>query len=212
MTATTRPSPVAHGPADVEQDSPAPRRGRPRDERVSQAIAAATLRQLREVGFARLSMESIAAEAGVARATLYRRYQDRADLVTAVIADQAETAPVGPGKDPRRDLVKFLAEFDRRFAESCLEVIGGLLGNREEPGALALHRHRVVAPRMAHARRLLVQAVEAGLVDPGADLDLGLEMLVGAVFTRRVVGIASRPGWAERAVDTVLAGMAPPGA
>jgi len=69
-------------------DSPhtdrAPRpRGRPRDERATQAITEAALRQLAELGYARLSIESIASEVGVARATVYRRFKDKADLVTA---------------------------------------------------------------------------------------------------------------------------------
>lgn len=47
----------------------------------------AALRQLAEVGYARVSMESIASEAGVARTTVYRRFKDKADLITTAIAD-----------------------------------------------------------------------------------------------------------------------------
>ncbi len=184
--------------------------GRPRDERVSKAIAAAALRQLESVGFARLSMESVAAEAGVARATLYRRYQDRADLVTAVIAERVAESVPAPTTDPRRDLVAYLTTFDRQFAESCLEVVGGLLGDRERTGAVELHRRRVVAPRMAAARALLEQAAQTGDLRSDPDgLDLALEMLLGAVFARRIAGIPACPGWAERAVDAVWGLLAP---
>ncbi len=185
--------------------------GRPRDERATAAIAEAALRQLQEVGYAGISMESVACEAGVARATVYRRFRDKADLVTAAIATNSSThLTPDPSDDPRADLVAYLEEFDQRFAESCLEVVGSLIGAREEPGALDLHRQRVVAPRMGHARSLLERARALGLLRRDADIDLALQMLAGSVFARRVAGTASVPGWAERAVDMVLVGMGPP--
>lgn len=185
--------------------------GRPRDERASRAINEAALRQLAEVGYANVTMESVAAEAGVARATVYRRYHDKADLVTAAIAAGAgdQNARGSTKKDPRQDLVRLLVAFDRRFAEPCLEVVGGLLGAREEPHAMDLHRQRVVGPRLAEARGLLERAQQAGQLDPGADLDLAMQMLIGVVFTRRVSGIASERGWAERAVAAIWRGMGP---
>ena len=182
--------------------------GRPRDEQASSAITEAALRQLNEVGYAGVSMESVAKEAGVARATIYRRYHDKADLITAAVAGNDSTHLTrGPSADPRGDLVFYLAEFDDRFAESCLEVVGTLIGAREDPAALALHRQRVVTPRMAYLRSLLVTAVERGQLRTDADLDLALQMLTGSVFARRVAGQPSVPGWAERAVDTVWTGM-----
>jgi AcrR family transcriptional regulator len=109
----------------------------------------AALRQLHELGYAKVSMESVACEAGVARATIYRRYRDKADLITAAIADNSTSHLVDrPSDDPRADLVAYLDEFDQRFAEGCLEVVGTLIGVRQDPGALALHRQRVVGPRM----------------------------------------------------------------
>jgi AcrR family transcriptional regulator len=176
--------------------------GRPRDQRADQAIAAATLRQLDEVGYVKLSMESIANEAGVARATVYRRYADKADLVTAVIAaDVGGQFPCRPSRDPRADLIHYLEEFDARFGESCLEVIGTLLASREDRDALDLHRRRIVAPRTAFARGLLEQAQAMGLLDASLDAELAIEMLAGAVFARRVHGTASSKGWARSAVD-----------
>ena len=182
--------------------------GRPRDERASSAITDAALRQLSELGYAKVSMDSVAGEAGVARATIYRRYRDKADLITAAIAANSAThLASGPCADPRSGLVDYLVEFDQRFAEGCLEVLGTLIGSREDPGALALHRRRVVEPRTTYVRSLLEQARDSGQLRGDADLDLALEMLVGSVFSRRVAGRASTPGWAERAVDTVWRGM-----
>ena len=199
-TETTGPRVAGHG----QPRGP----GRPRDKHASSAITEAALRQLHEVGYAGVSMESVAKEAGVARATIYRRYHDKADLITAAVAgnDSTHLSP-GPSADPRGDLVFYLTEFDDRFAESCLEVVGTLIGAREDPAALALHRQRVVQPRMGYLRSLLATAVDRGQLRADADVDLALQMLTGSVFARRVAGQPSEPAWAERAVATVWTGM-----
>ena len=191
-----------------EQPAGARSPGRPRDERATSAITDAALRQLDAVGYANVSMESVASEAGVARATIYRRHRDKADLITAAIAANSSAhLATGPSADPRADVVAYLDAFDQRFAEGCLEVLGTLIGAREDPGALALHRQRVVGPRLAVLRSLLEQARQRGQLRDDADLDLAMQMLVGSVFARRVAGTAAGPAWAERAVDTVWTGM-----
>lgn len=181
-------------------------RGRPRDEGATAAIAAAALRQLEELGYSRMSMESVAAEAGVARATVYRRFQDKADLVTAAIAARPDLG-AGTGS-PLEKLVVHLDNFDARIAEHCLEVIGCLLAAREEPHAMALHRNRVVEPRMRVLRSLLEDARDEGLLRADADLDLVLQMLMGGVFARRIAGLPAQRGWARRAVAEACRGAA----
>lgn len=183
-------------------------RGRPRDERATAAIAAAALRQLDDLGYSRMSMESVAAEAGVARATVYRRFQDKADLVTSALASRLD--PPALANSPLEKLVSFLDQFDARIAEHCLEVIGCLLAAREAPEAMALHRSRVVQPRVRSTRELLEDARLCGLLRPDADLDLVLQMLVGAVFARRLAGLPHEPGWARRAVAQACRGAATP--
>lgn len=207
--APVRPvAPEADEPSTPALRSP----GRPRDARASEAIRLAALDQLTREGYARMTMESVAAEAGVARATVYRRYRDKADLVTAAVAGSMRVLPAPESSvDPARDLVEFLVEFDQRFAGHCAEVLGSLLGDSDDPHGLDLHRQRIIAPRMAYARGLLERARELGHLAADADLALAVQMLVGAVLARRVAGVTSRPGWAERAVDAVWRGLAPSG-
>jgi AcrR family transcriptional regulator len=190
--------------ADAAPGAPTRPPGRPRDERATRAITEAALRQLSELGYARLSMESVASEAGVARATVYRRFKDKADLITAAIAgNPGGRFPGEPSDDPRADLVAYLEAFDERFAESCIEVVGTLLGSRQERAALTLHRRRVVEPRMAYVRTLLVRARELGEIGADTDVDLVVQMLTGSVLARRVSGASSPPHWARRAVDMI---------
>jgi AcrR family transcriptional regulator len=183
--------------------------GRPRDERASRAIIEAAIRQLDDVGYAAISMESVASEAGVARATIYRRYRDKADLITGAIAEHAAEIPTRPSDDPKADLCRFLVDFDHRFGASGMGVLGVLMTNRDDRRALELHRERVIAPRLAYGRRLLEQARAQGDLRPDADLDLAFQMLSGSVFHRGVAGVESEPGWAERAVEAIWLGMGP---
>jgi AcrR family transcriptional regulator len=185
--------------------------GRPRDERASRAITDAALRQLSEMGFANMSMESVAAEAGVARATIYRRYRDKADLVTAAIAqDAVADLAKGPSADPKADVIAFVREFDNRAGNYCIEVLGSILGAHATPGALELHRDRVIFPRTRYARSLLEQARGRGEFRADADLDVALQMLAGAVLARHVNGVARDEHWVERAVEAIWIGMGPP--
>jgi hypothetical protein len=74
---------------------------------------------------------------------------------------------------------------------------------------MELHRRRVVRPRMGHARELLARAKGNGDLAPGTDVELALEMLMGAVLARRVMGTPPDRGWATGAVDAVLAARTP---
>jgi AcrR family transcriptional regulator len=140
----------------------------------------------------------------VARATVYRRFKDKADLVTAAIADTpGGRFPDRLSEDPRADLIVYLEAFDERFGESCVEVVGTMLGSRDERAALTLHRRRVVEPRTAYVRSLLVRAQELRQLSADVDVDLAVQMLSGSVLARRISGVASPQHWAPRAVDMI---------
>jgi AcrR family transcriptional regulator len=186
----------------------APARGRPRDEHTDAAILATTLRLLKDVGYRHLSVEAVAAEAGVAKTTIYRRYRNKADLATVALATQV---PVDrfprPSDDPRRDLVKFLHEFEKAHEEVGLDVIGSLLVERDDSEFVELHRERIIRPRKQHSLQLLRRAQELGMIRPDADLDLVMEMLIGSFIARQLNGRKRPPRWAETAVATVWKGL-----
>ena len=68
--------------------------GRPRSERSHQAIVVATLELLAEQGFQQLTMEQVARRAGVGKATIYRRWPAKADLVKDAIRYFSAELPV----------------------------------------------------------------------------------------------------------------------
>jgi AcrR family transcriptional regulator len=72
------------------------RGGRPRDPSRDGVIRAAILRLLAEVGYGALTMDAVAAEAGVGKATIYRRWRTKQDLVVDTISDLNRELAVPP--------------------------------------------------------------------------------------------------------------------
>src|SRR5690606_9153447 len=71
---------------EESEHEPKPSPGRPRDTAKDDSILTATVEVLAESGYAGLSIEAVAQRAGVSRPTIYRRYQNKADLVIDVIS------------------------------------------------------------------------------------------------------------------------------
>src|SRR5438552_17102095 len=92
--------------------------GRPRNEEADREIIAATLRLLPEQGYDRLSMEAVAAEAAVTRATVYRRYATKAQLVCAALSAFPDTGSTAGAADVRTFLVALMSAF-REGIQEC---------------------------------------------------------------------------------------------
>jgi AcrR family transcriptional regulator len=176
---------------------------------VDQRIQAATLTVLRDHGYAALSMEGVAADAGVAKTTVYRRFRNRADLATCALAARAPTPPdPDDAADTREALLAFLTAFAGRFEAMGLDVLGSMLAE-PDPELLALHRARVVEPRSEMAAELLRRGQERGEIRADVDPRLAVELLVGSFFARHIAGREMAPEiWAEQALATLWEGVA----
>ena len=182
-------------------------RGRPRSAAIDERILAAALEHLRERGYHDLAIEQVACAAGVSKATVYRRYRNKADLATAALASVSAVRFRKPLPDgTRAALVEHLRRFESGVATVGVGALGSMLDERD-PEALELHRERTVRPGVELARSVLQRAQERGEIRADADLDIAIEMLFGSFFARRLKG-RDAPDWAEAAVDTLLAGLA----
>jgi AcrR family transcriptional regulator len=152
-----------------------------------------------------MSMEAVAAEAGVGKATLYRRYRNKADLATEAVANLKELQELPDSDDLRADLVENLRQLDRSLAgHTGMSMVGTLLVEEgHNPELLALWRERVIAPRSGHMRDRLREGIEAGEIRSDLDPGLALEMMVGAYYARYLRGEAFDERWAERVVATI---------
>ena len=139
------------------------RRGRPRDPGVDESILSATLRLLGEVGYARMTMEQVAARAGVGKASLYLRWPSKVALVADAIQRlRPDLVPAVPdtGTLPG-DMRAFLRELMRHrgtAAAALSAVVGEAASNPEMREAF----RRGVVPALQDSVRLIVQrAVDA---------------------------------------------------
>lgn len=180
-----------------------PRRGRPRSARHDAAILEAALRLLERDGYARMSMEEIAAEAGTTKATVYRRYASKAELASAALAFLRQQRPPPATDDPVADLVEELRRFRSGIERPHgMAMLGTVLAEEEHtPELLAHFRRDVVLPRRARLRGIL----ERCPLRPGLDAETAAAMLVGSYYAYYLAGGKAPRGWERRVVAAVLA-------
>jgi AcrR family transcriptional regulator len=202
---------VSHeaAPADV---APARRPGRPRSAALDAAILDAALRLLSTEGYARMSMDGLAAEAGVSKATIYLRYRSKADLATAALAHLRQAGSPRPTGDLRADLVAQLRQL-RTNAErvSAMPLVGTcLMEEQHTPELLPLFRERTLQPRRGLLREMLVAARERGEIGPGADLEAAIDLFMGAYQSHYLSGDPFPDEWEERIVDILMRALRAP--
>lgn len=189
-----------------------PRRGRPRSRANDDAILEAAVELLGEVGYSRLSMEGVAAAAGVSKPTLYLRYASKAELVAAAFtAVRMGAAPLLSG-DLRGDLVAQLRHLRVAFARTGMSVIGVCLAEEEHvPDLIEALRERSLRPGRQLLRDALDAAGERGELRPDADVEAAIEMAFGAYYAHYLSGESFPDGWEERIADAVLRSVAAAG-
>jgi AcrR family transcriptional regulator len=185
--------------------NPQTKAGRPRDPALDQAIVSAAARQLGELGYARMSLESVAATAGTTVPSLRRRYRNKAELTAAVIGSLRVEEPPLSAPTPRAHALAILENFHSNLrAIPALAILGSLLTEEERhPELLHLFKTRLVEPR----RALLRQALAAGGFPDAADLDALTSMLIGSFYGRYVTIAGIPDDWPDR----VLSAIWPPG-
>jgi AcrR family transcriptional regulator len=186
--------------------------GRPRSPQAEAAIVDATLDLIADEGFGTLSVERIAARAGVGKATIYRRWAGRDELVVDALSRLPEQSEPVRGDDVREDLVRILEALRRRHAGSRAgRILPRLVAEAvDHPELMRLYRERVMLPRRARMAAVLRRGVDAGELPAGLDVEYAVDLLVGPLFYRLLMRPTDGPVPADlpaRLVDDVLAGL-----
>jgi AcrR family transcriptional regulator len=187
--------------------------GRPRDPQVDRAILGATLELLGEDGFDGLSIEAVAARAGVGKTTVYRRWPSKIPLVVdALTAMKAPTqAAVAEGMSTREALVRAMGGFTKPDQGSAARVLAGLVDamSRNEELAAAV-RSVLVAERERGLVAVIERGKARGEIRPDVDARVMVDLLGGPVVLRRLItGAPVNQRLAHTIVDLVLDGAAP---
>ena len=193
-------------------DTCSPRVGRPRDPSRDAALVDATLALLAEGGYAKLTMEAVACRAGVGKATLYRRWSSKEQLVVDALASLSEPADRLGASGVRDQLVAMLEAVRRKQGSRAGQIFPRLVGDAvDHPELMRRYRAQVLEPRRQRMQDVLRQGVAQGLVRRDVDLDHAVDLLLGPMAYRNLLRNDPPPGpeLAARIVDDVLRARAP---
>jgi AcrR family transcriptional regulator len=202
-------SPASTGPAST---GPARARGRPRSEPARQAILAAAADLLLTRGLAAVSMDTVAAQAGVSKATIYRWWPTKETLALDALYEELSepnAEPPDTGTLPGDLLALLLGFMDRVGDRPFSRIIGALVTEAgTDPVFGKLYRERYVEPRRAQARAIFQRAAGRGEIAVGTDVEAAIDLLYGALYHRLLHGHAPlTQEFVETVVGIVVAGI-----
>jgi AcrR family transcriptional regulator len=161
-----------------------------RSEACELAILESALALVAEVGYDRLSMDALAERAKASKATIYRRWSGKAEVVaTALRRRHSENAAfdIDTGS-VRSDLLALLDRACTSMASEDGALVTGLFqAMRTDPELAALLRSQVFESKMVAQQEIVQRAIDRGEVSPDADAATLNEILSGVVFGRVVM-------------------------
>jgi AcrR family transcriptional regulator len=171
--------------------------GRPRCERARQAILSSTLKFLeaKENGFADLTIEHVAAEAGVGKATVYRWWPNKAALVADAFASSVTQKLRFPDTGSvRQDMSQQMQQVVKILRSRRGHIVSVMLGaGQSDATLLSAFRDRFLRPRRAEAYSTLRRGIVRGELPASLDLDLVLDALYGPIYMRFLIGHDNLP-------------------
>src|SRR3954464_10270842 len=183
------------------------RGGRPRDPSRDGVIRAAILRLLADVGYGALTMDAVASEAGVGKATIYRRWRTKQDLVVDTISDlnRAEATPADTGSlegDLRVMLRSLVSVITGPTGAATLALLSTVphqpaLAESFRNGPLAVWRHSF--------EQIWARAEQRGEIRPGVAGTAAAETTSALLVQRWLLtGEPVDEAYADEVLDTVV--------
>lgn len=175
---------------------------------VTAAIESAFFEELAAVGYGRLSVDAVAKRAGVGKAAIYRRWKSKqdlaADLVTKVAVAAIDVPDTGTLRgDIRAYLENGRAALTHRLART---IIPDLLAEvARDPDYGATMAPRIREPRRLKAAQLFERARVRGEIADGADIDVALDMIGGALYWRQsVMQVNADDDYLDRLTEAIM--------
>lgn len=187
--------------------------GRPRSARTDEVILAAVIDLLKGgTSLEALTIEAVAAKAGVGKATIYRRWPNKAALVMAA-ASLIKPMPAPPsGQCPRSKLINLLRTIGSPSQDTAFSIVAAVLPQLMRGEDLYEVYQSVIEPCRDIVREVLRQGVASGELRQDLDVEAVLALLISPVILHRLMLGSPRfagDDMAERVVDAVLARARP---
>ncbi len=162
-----------------------------RDENARVAVLHAADDLLVERGFRGVTIEGIAARAGVAKQTIYRWWPSKVDILLDTLIDDASSQlaipDTGSAVESTRRYLRSLARFLTK--EPAGRVLLALIGEAQhDPETARTFRQRYLDPQRQRERAMLRRGVASGELSAGLDIDAALDALCGPVLYRALTG------------------------
>ncbi|MBO3733973.1 TetR/AcrR family transcriptional regulator [Glycomyces niveus] len=191
--------------------APAPNKGRPRSEAVSQAILEATLDLIAEYeNVTEVSVEAIAERSGVSKASIYRRFSAKGEIIAAAMESVKAPLPADmPRTSLRDDLIHLAHSMTRVVDPRDMKVVKCMMLAVNDPD-YQHHHHRFVEHRRKFVRDTFSYWIDRGQARPDLDLHLAVAMFISPLLTIYVYGQyadVQAPDTIERLVDSFLKGI-----
>ncbi|MCY1043296.1 TetR/AcrR family transcriptional regulator [Corallococcus sp. bb12-1] len=195
-----------------EAKTPEPAR---RSERSRQAILTAAVELVGEVGYARLTIEAIAARAGVGKQTIYRWWPSKGAVVLDAfvgLGGSSEPAALPDTGDLEADLKTVLRATVRELTDPRFELPSRALTaeSQSDPALAQQFVEAVLRPHLTAIQERLRAAQRAGQVAKGVDLSVAVELLVGPLFHRWLLRTAPLTrAYADTVAELAVAALRP---
>jgi AcrR family transcriptional regulator len=179
----------------------------PRGMAREQAILDATIAVVGEVGYAAMTMDSVAARASASKATIYRRWRNKAELVRAALDayDAATNAAVPDTGTLRGDFVAAMEMARDKATPAYLALVGGLVAAmRHDPELAAQLRSHVEDDELSPFAAGIERAIARGDLPADVDATLVHDVAEAMIHRQLSTGAAFDAGLISRVVDDVL--------
>jgi AcrR family transcriptional regulator len=180
---------------------------RERDQQREEAILRAALELLAEIGYDQLTMDAVAARARCSKATIYRRWPGKAELVITAVQRQAAVPPAAPDTGAlRTDLLEAVAAMRLSLVnQDAARIIGLMAAMRRDPALAEVVRVQLIASKREVFGAVIARAVTRGDLPATADHELLAEISSALLLSRLLVsGEPLDPPFEQHLVDAVL--------
>lgn len=177
---------------------------RTRSKEAHEKVLSAAFDLIAERGIEAATMDAIAAASGVSKATVYKHWKNKDDLLIDVIRQRSSGYPEFNSGDPRTDILNLLRHLASRVKHEELariwpRIISYAMGNPNFGKALQQY---VFAPRREMMVRLLREAFEKNGLRADVDPEFAMDLLIGPIMHRRFIDEGNVPAdLPERVVD-----------
>jgi AcrR family transcriptional regulator len=186
--------------------------GRPRSEPARVAILQSTLKLLGTNGFPDLTIEDVAAQAGVGKATVYRWWPNKAALIADAFASSTTRRLHFPDTGSVfTDMSQQMRQVIKIFRSRRGRILAAILAaGQSDRGLIAAFRERFMRPRRQEAYATLQRGIQRGELPGGLDMDLLLDALYGPIYMRFLIRHDElTPAFIDQLCRLVLGGASP---